>query len=141
MKTRRGYSMIEILLVFAVLAIIGAVGYGTLRATVTTASDKAGMSLIETVSTAVDAYHQSRTIWVSEPGELEELVEGASFTSGAVEGIGTVSVGAYGEEGVVLATLSPTGDCLTRVVTTTLWSDGSYVPGSTRPCSATGATE
>ena len=134
---RRAYSLIELCAVLGVVAVLGILLAIKFDGISESTSDRATSQLLQTASQFIDDRHSSRGQWVVDPATLGEAVDGGVFVSGEAAVVGQVSVVLLtGDDGVALATPSPSGTCLTAVVTSDGWTDDGYVWGPDRPCYA-----
>lgn len=137
MSRRRAYSLIELCIVLGLLGILTFFLWIKFDGISASTSDTAASQTLQTVAQFVDDRHVSRGIWVVTPSALASSIDGITFSSEAVTQVGSVAVALLpGDNGVSLATPSPSGACLTVVVTSDGWTDDAYVWGPERPCDA-----
>lgn len=112
MRSRRGYSLIEVVIVFVLIAIIGGLAYTQLRGPANTAVDAGNWSKLRLVASIESDLYGSRGAFSTDSGVLGARVENVSFSSSASTSGEMISIGEVGAAGALgMASITSTGSC------------------------------
>jgi len=120
MRGRRAFSLVEIVIVFVLVAVLSAVAAAGLRSIQRESRSRTARAALETVAGAQETYHLDRGRWGTSPDAFAAFSAGGLTVADAASTGPTVvsadEVNFDGHAALGLAVLDGNADCLTLVV-------------------------
>lgn len=111
-KCRRGFSLIEVIVVMVVLGVIAGMVVATLNTSTSRVKDEQARTAVVAVANQELSYFQSRGQFVVDPARMGAIESAYTYTAGASGGETSISVSTNATNDTIgLASMSSTGTC------------------------------